>query len=155
MAIDRADWHWESAAKLYKETHNILGEFSQKQINDIWLLASNHIGLFIKWIIDNNLQGENADGQACQKVRDGLMTGSEYLILVLDGKFWDEDVNSNVLEFVTEYYEKEFFKDYGETCPCNDINAPCYSFISGVNDYNALKIRIDAAYKKYIEKDKQ
>lgn len=155
MSIDRADWHWETAAELYKETHNISGEFTEKQIDDIWLLASNHIGLFIKWIIDNNLQGEDADEQACQKVRDGLMTGSEYLMLVLDGKFLDEDVDSNVLKFVTKYYNEEFLNDYCETCPCNGINVPCYSFISDVNDYNALKTRIDAAYKKYIETDKQ
>ena len=47
MAIDRADWHWESAEKEFRETHGITGELTQEQINQIWLLAANHIGLFI------------------------------------------------------------------------------------------------------------
>lgn len=149
MAIDKADWHWKSAAELYREKHGITGEFTQKQADEIWLLASNHIGLFIKWLIDYNLQGEDADIESCQKVRDGLMTGAEYLMSDLDGKFCEEDVNENVLEFVEQYYKNEYFNDYGATCPCNGHNVPCYSFISDIDDYHALKKRIDAAYQKY------
>ncbi len=154
MAIDRADWHWESAAKLYREKHNVTGQFTQEQINEIWLLASNHIGLFIKWLIDNDLQGEDANEKACREVRDGIITGSEYLMIYLDGKFWDEDVNSQALEFVEEYYEKDFLNDYCESCPCGESNVPCYSFTSGDDDYNALKKCIDTAYKEYTEKSK-
>lgn len=153
MIIDKADWHWDSAAKLYKEKHNITGELTQEQIDDIWLYASNHIGLFIKWLIDNNLQGGECDDiNACEKVRDGLMTGSEYLMLVLDGKFCEEDVNESALGFVKEYYGDDYFNDYGATCPCNELDAPCYGFISDINDYNALRMCIDAAYKKFKDK---
>ena len=113
--------------------------------------ASNHIGLFIKWVINNNFQGEDADAEDCQKVRDGLMTGSEYLMYDLDGKLLEEDVNTDILEFVRQYYGNEYFNDYCETCPC-DISCDLYDFISGINDYNALKVRIDAAYKKFKEK---
>lgn len=153
MTFDKADWHWESAAELYKKRHNIIGDFTQEQIADIWLLASNHIGLFIKWLIDNNLQGEDADIETCQKVRDGLMTGSEYLMSDLDGVFCEDDVNECALEFVKQYYDdvNAYLEDYCKTCPCNDSDVPCYSFISDINDYNALRTRIDAAYKKYRE----
>ena len=34
----------------------------------------------------------------------------------------------------------------------NDVYEINYDFISGINDYNALKVRIDAAYKKFKEK---
>lgn len=152
MIIDKADWHWESAAKLYKEKYDITGELTQEQMDDIWLYATNHIGLFIKWLIDNNLQGEDADVEACQKVRDGFMTGSEYLMSDLDGRFCEEDVSESALEFVKQYYRNDYFNDYGATCPCNKKNVPCYSFISDINDYNALKIRIDEAYMKYQNK---
>ena len=155
MYIDKADWHWDSAAKLYKESHCITGKFTQKQIDDIYLYACNHIGLFIKWLIDNNLQGEDADAKACQMVRDNLMTGAEYLMRELDGKFCDQDVSECVLEFVNQYYGNEYFNDYGAACPCNKHCAPCYSFISDINDYNALKTYIDAAYKKFNKRFKK
>ena len=70
MAIDKADWHWDSAEKTYRKKHNITGELTEEQIEKIWLYASNHIGLFIKWVINNNFQGEDADAEDCQKVRD-------------------------------------------------------------------------------------
>lgn len=56
MAIDRADWHWESAEQEFRETNGIAGELTQEQINQIWLLAANHIGLFIQWIIDRGFE---------------------------------------------------------------------------------------------------
>lgn len=149
MSIDKAEWHWKSAAELYKENYNITDEFTQDQTDEIWLYASNHIGLFIKWLIDNNFQGEDANAEACEKVRNGLMTGSEYLISELDGKFCEEDVNECVLDFVNQYYENRYFDDYCDSCPCNALDAPYYSFISDINDYNALKTRIDAAYEKF------
>jgi hypothetical protein len=61
MAIDRADWHWDSAEEGYREAHGITGDLTQDQINQIWLLAANHIGLFLQWIIDRGFEGEDAD----------------------------------------------------------------------------------------------
>ena len=33
MAIDRADWHWESAENEFRETHGITSELTQEQIS--------------------------------------------------------------------------------------------------------------------------
>lgn len=46
---------------------------------------SKHIGLFLRWIIENNLEGEEANEEICQKVRNGDITGAEYLMNELDG----------------------------------------------------------------------
>lgn len=35
MTIDRADWHWDSAEKLYHETHGIIGELTETQEDEI------------------------------------------------------------------------------------------------------------------------
>ena len=32
MAIDKADWHWDSAEKTYRKKHNITGELTEEQI---------------------------------------------------------------------------------------------------------------------------
>lgn len=56
MSLDNAEWNWESAAKLYRKNHKITGEFTQEQVDEIWLYVSNHIGLFLKWLIDHNFR---------------------------------------------------------------------------------------------------
>ena len=35
MSLDNAEWHWESAAKLYQKNHKITGEFTQEQVDEI------------------------------------------------------------------------------------------------------------------------
>lgn len=150
MAIDRADWHWDSAEKLYRKTHNITGGLTEEQENEIWLLAGNHIGLFLRWVIDRGFQGEDADPDSCDKVRNGLMSGAEYLMQWCDGKLWDEDIRDDILPFVKEYYDDgdRFFKDY---CDCCGIGMPVYGFVSGDEDFARLKERMDAAYAKFAE----
>ena len=37
---------------------------SNEQINEIWLCAANHIGLFLRWIIENGFEGEKATPRA-------------------------------------------------------------------------------------------
>lgn len=153
MAIDRADWHWDSTEKLYREQHGITGELTEAQQDDIWLLAANHIGMFLKWIIDNGFEGEEADEEACDMVREGRMTGTEYLMKYCDSKLWDEDIRTDILPFVKKYYdsanEHGYFDDYGDCCLWDDEH-PCYGVISGKAEYERLRQRIDAAYEYYI-----
>ena len=61
MAIDRADWHWDTAEKEFRETNGITGGLTQEQIKQIWLLASDHIGLFVQWIIDRGFALQTDD----------------------------------------------------------------------------------------------
>lgn len=152
MTLDKAEWHWDSTEELYREKNKVKGTLSQKQADEIWLRAANHIGLFVRWVIDNHYEGEEAIPEECEKVRAGKMTGAEYLMCNLDGTLWDSDINDKARAFAVEYYEKQFFKDYGDTCPCSDKDAPCYSFISGDDDYNAIKEKIDKAYKEFSSK---
>ncbi len=151
MTIDRADWHWESAEKLFRETHDRTGELTQEQINQIWLLAANHIGLFMQWIIDRGFEGGDADPEDCEKVRARQMTGTEYLMADCDGKLWESDVCETVLPFVMAYYYEEsgeYLAHYEECCLYGDI--PCYGVITGEEDYKRLKEKIDAAYDRFI-----
>ncbi len=153
MAIDRADWHWEIAEKLYRKTHNISGKLTEKQENEIWMFAANHIGLFLRWIIENNLEGDCADEEDCEKVRNGQMSGTEYLIDNCDGKFWDDDVKEDVMQFIEYYYDSnDYFIDYTECC-INDDDKPLYGVISSNDDYLHLKKSIDAAYEIFLKKN--
>lgn len=39
MAIDRADWHWDSTEELYRKTNSITGELTEAQEDEIVALA--------------------------------------------------------------------------------------------------------------------
>lgn len=151
MAIDRADWHWDSTEKLYRKTHNIIGELTEKQEDEIWLLAANHIGLFLRWIIECGMEGVDADEEDCEKVRNGQMSGTEYLLRNCDGKLWDEDIREDILPFIEFYYNSNaYYRDYGDCCT-NDDDKPIFGIISSEDDYLHLKRKIDEAYKNFLE----
>ena len=153
MAIDRADWHWDTAEKKFRETNGITGGLTQEQIKQIWLLASDHIGLFVQWIIDRGFEGEDADPEDCEKVRFRQMTGSEYLMINCDGKLCESDICEDVLPFVRAYYydeSGEYLAHYTECCLNND-DKPCYGVITGEEDYERLKAKINAAYESFQE----
>lgn len=152
MAIDRADWHWESAEQEFREANDITGELTQEQINQIWLLAANHIGLFIQWIIDRGFEGEDAVPEDCAKVRSRQMTGTEYLLIDCDGKLWESDIREDVLPFVMAYYydeSGEYLSHYTECC-LDDDDKPCYGVITGEEDYTRLKAKMDEAYDRFV-----
>lgn len=154
MALDRADWHWDSAEQDFREAKGITGELTQEQINLIWLLAANHIGLFTQWIIDRGFEGEDADPEGCEKVRTRQISGTEYLMIYCDGKLWDSDIREDVLPFVMAYYyddDGEYLDHYAQCCLDGD-DKPCYGVISDDEDYARLKEKIDAAYERYITK---
>ncbi len=93
---------------------------------------------------------DESDEESCVQVREGKMSGAEYLMYILDGAFCENDIKPNVRDFAVNYYDKQYFNDYGKTCPAKDLCVPCYSFISGDDDYNALRPLIDEAFTKNI-----
>ena len=98
MSIDKADWHWDDTEKLYRKTNNVKGELTEEQQEEIWLLASNHIGLFLRWLIDRGFNKliDESDEESCVQVREGKMSGAEYLMHILDGAFCENDIKPNV-----------------------------------------------------------
>ena len=151
MAIDRADWHWENTEKLYRKTHCITGNLTEEQENEIWLLAGNHIGLFLRWIINNGMEGDDADKDDCEKVRNGQMTGTEYLFKNCDGKLWNEDIREDILPFIEFYYSSnDYYDDYRDCC-INDVDKPCFGVISDEEDYLKLQKKIDKACERFLK----
>ncbi len=150
MSIDRYDWHYDSAAKEYRERNGVLGELTEEQANEICLYASDHIGLFVRWIIENGFEGEESDPEGCELVRGGKISGAQYLLDYCDGKFWDSDVSDEIRPFVAWYYESDenrYFNDLGKL-PGYKI----YETLSTDKEYDAIKQFIDKAYKEFKSK---
>lgn len=157
MSIDRYDWHYDSAAAAYRERNGIAGELTDEQADEVCLYAADHIGLFLRWIIENHFEGEESDPEGCELVRKGEITGAQYLMDYCDGKFWDSDICDEIKPFVAEYYESDdkarpyqYFSDLVEAVGNENV----YQIISGDKEYNALKPLIDRAYKEITKRGK-
>lgn len=147
MAIDRCDWHYDSAEKAFRERNNINGDLTDEQSEEVCLYAADHIGLFLKWIIECGFEGEESDPKGCELVRKGEINGAQYLMDYCDGKFWDVDVSDEIRPFVAWYYESDenlYFNDL-ESVMTGDF----YETISGDTEFNAVKPLIDKAYEKF------
>ncbi|MDE7360585.1 MAG: hypothetical protein K2N38_01490 [Oscillospiraceae bacterium] len=150
MAIDKADWHWDEAEKAFRGRTGKTGELTEEQQDEIWHYAADHIGLFLRWIIDNGFESEDedfADPMYCERVRSGSMTGAEYLMSNCDGKLCEEDLCGDIVPFVLDYYE-QYLKDYFAVV----ASSGCYSLISGDKEYNKIRPVIDKAYENFTSK---
>lgn len=161
MAFDRFDWHYDSAAEAYRNRNNITGELTEEQEQEICLYAADHIGLFLRWVIENGFEGDGGDEEifqeGCEQVRKGEITGTEFLMEYCDGKFWDCDICDEIKPFVEEYYNSndetrpyQYFKDLIEAIGKDNL----YQIISGDKEYNALKPLIDRAFKAITKQEK-
>jgi hypothetical protein len=96
MAIDNAAWHYG-------------GNFPEELPKEN---GGTHIGFFLAWIINKNLQGDlhretKNDQNACKKVRRREITGRDLLFSNCDERFWSEDLNQEGLDFTNFYYNAE------------------------------------------------
>jgi hypothetical protein len=90
-SYDRADWH--SGGDFPKELPDEAG--------------GTHIGMFLAWIICNQLEGEllqQESAESLSAVRQRRITGRDFLFAECDGKFWEEDLNDEGNRFAKAYY---------------------------------------------------
>lgn len=99
MAYDRIDWHSENDFPRNLPSEN----------------GGTHIGIFLAWIINNNLIGLlhlEHSMESIEKVKNRQITGRDFFIKECDSKFWTEDLNEEGIEFANFYYSNE--NDYGQ-----------------------------------------
>ncbi len=150
MAIDRMDWHYDSVDESNLPENN----------------AGTHIGMFLTWIIDNDLLGEfhteDEDSlKYIKKVKNREVSGREFLIDMCDEKFWDEDLSEIGYEFVKDYYEDDeslfankyasYFQDYEELFENYET---IYHTENSWGNYNKLKPVLDKRYKEWCKHKK-
>jgi hypothetical protein len=104
MSYDRADWHYGG---------NFPKDLPQEN-------GGTHIGMFLAWIIMNDLEGEEHKEdcpESLAAVRARLMTGRQFFFRECDGKFWETDLNEEGKAFAEHYYvgaERLYLKDYAQ-----------------------------------------
>ncbi|MDG5501216.1 hypothetical protein [Marinobacter sp. BGYM27] len=136
MAIDRIDWH--SGAENFP--------------NDLPPEAGGtHIGMFIAWVINNNLESDlhKTDSiESVGKVKSRKITGTKFLIKECDEKFWEDDLNPEGLEFAKHYYESNAY--YGDYEVALVTTEPTLYHVQDTwENYDKLARYIDSAFKKW------
>lgn len=134
--------------------------------------GATHIGMFLTWCIDNDLQSEFLIEQSevdIKRVKRRERTGAEFLIENCDEKFTDEDLNELGNEFTKDYFEGEtdFSEKFGnyidDYCELFDQKAAklgfeyetLYHIENTFENYQLVKPIIDrrfAEWKKYRRK---
>jgi hypothetical protein len=114
--------------------------------------AGTHIGMYLAWIINNDLYGSihNESQDQIEKVKNRKISGADFLIEQCDEKLWNDDFNEVGKEFTEHYYLADtFFSDY-EKALCID-EPTLYHIKNSWENYDKLSIYIDIAYKNWLK----
>lgn len=101
----------------------------------------------------NHLEGEDLQDDcqdALQKVRNREMTGYEFLEMMCDEKFTDDDLNEEGYAFTQYYYEEsnQYLDSYNALFH-EEEDRPEYSIEYHWDDYDKIAPIIDAAFVKW------
>lgn len=112
-----------------------------------------HIGFYLTWIIENNLESEDLQEDAIDElemIRKREMDGLAFLIQVCDEKFISDDLGDEGYAFTQHYYESEnnnYFEDF-ERVLAQGLSSSYYVENSWDN-YDKIAPVITNAYKKW------
>jgi hypothetical protein len=151
MALDKAEWQYDSAKKFYCEKFGKDPEaLTEDDEEIIWDYAGNHIAFFITWLIRRDLIGnlhleDDAEKQDLDAVRNMQKTGMDIFRKYCDMKFTEEDVAESALPFVQKYYEDGYTGDYCDQIGDSKVLTTAFSW----SDYLKVESAIDQAYMDF------
>jgi hypothetical protein len=145
MKYDDAEWHFDSTP---------LGPDDAR-----WAVASAHIGTYLKWCVEKGWAGEiHTEGEpgkdAVDSLKDGTITGSDFLVRECDCQFTDEDLVTEGNLFTAYYYDK-YAEDLQSIVGIALLTAPESEY-----DFPKLCRLLDQRYDEWVaqgrpEKSKQ
>jgi hypothetical protein len=151
MAIDKAEWQYDTAKQSYCEKMNKTpNELTAEDEEIIWDYAGNHIAFFITWLIRHDHMGElhhedELEEQDLEAVKNQQKTGMDILRKYCDMCFTDEDFSEEVSFFVPHYYDNDYMNDYCRIIGDSKVLKTAFSW----DDYLALEPVIDEAFFEF------
>lgn len=120
--------------------------------------GGTHIGIFLTWIIQNDLIGElylETGQEIINKVKRKEITGRDFLVEECNSTFYDEILNDEGNEFVEYYYQSDANENYfGDYAIVFDEYDNIYEVENSWENYEKIKPVIEMRYLdwKNIEK---
>ena len=144
---DKADFYFDEMYSRYAAQKNPK-DFTAEDESIIWEYASNHIAMFLTWVIDNGFYG-NIHYEASddiQLVKARKVTGTEFLAKHCDYRLSDEDFSPEILPFVECYYFQKYIQQYDKLFSKKAM-ALLHPSPFSWEDYDLIAKRITRAYK--------
>lgn len=144
---DKADFYFDEMYSRYAAQKNPK-DFTAEDESIIWEYASNHIAMFLTWVIDNGFYG-NIHYEASddiQLVKARKMSGTEFLAKHCDYRLSDEDFSPEILPFVECYYFQKYIQQYDKLFSKKAM-ALLHPSPFSWEDYDLIAKRITRAYK--------
>lgn len=141
FTMDKAIWQYDTVLEYCKKNN--------KKIDDktLFRYSANHIGLFVTWLIENDLLKNSEFLSDFESIKKHKMTGTDFLEKRFDYTLVKEDIKPEVLEFMSDYYENRYLSDYGKV-----IGDRIFETDFSWNDYVLIKEMIDKEFKKYVNR---
>ena len=145
--FDDASWHYDNDYPIDLEEGN----------------ASTHIGMYLKWCINNNLiSAELQDGAQAEieEVKKGKISGATFLNDNCDGKFLAADLNDIGKKFTNDYYEGEsnfskrygfYLDDYSNVFENIIKENSVYHLEDNEANYQLIKVKLDERFNEWKE----
>lgn len=116
--------------------------------------AMTHMGFFLTWIIDNELESELLKTHfynEIQLLKERKINGVDFIILCCDNKLSSDDFNP-IGNLFSEYYyaSDKYFDDYVDLS--SDNNNSVFEEPNTWEKYNLIRDRISNRYNKWIKK---
>lgn len=151
MAIDKAEWQYDTAKQSYCSLMNKNpNELTEEDEEIIWDYAGNHIAFFITWLIRRDYIGElhhedEFEEKDLEAVKNQEKTGMDILRKYCDMCFTDEDYSEAVELFVPNYYDSAYMNDYCRVMGDDKELKTAFSW----EDYLKIEPVIDQAFFEY------
>lgn len=148
FVTDSADYYYKDVFLRYLSYKKPL-DLTIEDFDLIWAYASNHMAMFLTWVINNGFYGEisNDTKEDLQLVKSRKMTGTEFLAKHCDYMLTDDDFCPEILPFVESYYYQTYFRQYnklfGKKLKMPRHHPSPFSW----NDYDLISKRITRSYK--------
>ena len=152
FTVDKAEWQYESAKQFISvKLKNLNYEYTEDDEKTIMECASNHILMFLTWLIMNDFISEmhfktDKEKREIEAIKHKEKTSMNFFTKYCDLMLSREDIKDEVLPFVDSYYNSSYFDDYFQVIK-EELTTP-FSW----DDYSQLSILISKAHSKYISK---
>lgn len=157
VVFDKSDYYYEDALQVYCEVN----EKEEASLTDddhekIMKYACVHIAFYMTWIIRKGQLGDMhkedpRDAADAEKVKNGEISGIDYLMKYCDGRLYPEDMTNEMAEFTAKFYEKNYWKVYVSFVTEELCDLP-FEFEGGWEDYLEFEPVLDSIYESEMKR---
>lgn len=127
MAIDRADWHHGGDYPAGLPPEN----------------GGTHIGMYLGWAFKRGFAGQvhlDDEADAVEAVRQGRLSGRDFLFDHCDEKFTSESLDEEGMSFTESYYDERYLDDY---CDCFTEGESIYHVENSPQNQALIEAKLD------------